>query len=72
MLTELVKPIAGMQVVQRGITVEDIAIAVPLDDQVLLSRITVGQAELDDSDVLRAIRQKWLGTPAADQSSAVH
>jgi polar amino acid transport system substrate-binding protein len=32
-LTELVKPIAGVDVVQRGITTEHIAIAVPLADQ---------------------------------------
>ncbi len=39
-LTELVKPIAGVEVVQRGISVENIAIAVALDDQALLGRIT--------------------------------
>ena len=39
-LTELVKPIPGVEVVQRGITVENIAIAVALDDQALLGRIT--------------------------------
>ena len=44
-LTELVKPIAGVEVVQRGITVENIAIAVALDDQALLGRITLAQAE---------------------------
>lgn len=71
-LTEVVKPIPGVEVVQRGITVENIAIAVPLDDQALLSRITVAQAELEDDGTLRRIRQKWLGKPDADQSSAVH
>ena len=45
-LTELVKPIPGVEVVQRGISVENIAIAVALDDQALLARITVAQAEL--------------------------
>ena len=39
-LTELVKPIPGVEVVQRGISVENIAIAVALDDQALLGRIT--------------------------------
>jgi ABC-type amino acid transport substrate-binding protein len=66
-LTELVKPIPGVEVVQRGITVENIAIAVPLDDQVLLSRITVAQAELEDDGTLPQIRQRWLGSSAADQ-----
>jgi polar amino acid transport system substrate-binding protein len=71
-LTELVKPIPGVEVVQRGITAENIAIAVPLDDQALLSRISVAQAELEDDGTLPRIRQKWLGNAAADQASAVH
>jgi polar amino acid transport system substrate-binding protein len=71
-LTELVKPIHGVEVVQRGISVEDIAIAVGLDDQALLARITVAQTELEDDGTLPRIRQKWLGNADADQSSAVH
>jgi polar amino acid transport system substrate-binding protein len=71
-LTELVKPIPGVEVVQRGISVENIAIAVPPSDQALLSRITVAQAELEDDGTLPRIREKWLGNAAADQSSAVH
>jgi polar amino acid transport system substrate-binding protein len=71
-LTELVKPIDGVEVVQRGISVENIAIAVPLHDQALLSRITVAQAELEENGTLPRIRQKWLGNAHADQSSAVH
>ena len=66
-LTELVKPIPGIEVVQRGITVENIAIAVPLVDQALLSRISVAQAELEDDGTLPQIRQRWLGSSAADQ-----
>ncbi len=71
-LTELVKPVAGVHVVQRGISVENIAIAVPLDDQVLLARLTVAQAELEAAGTLQGIREKWLGNPYADQSLAVH
>jgi polar amino acid transport system substrate-binding protein len=71
-LTELVKPIPGIEVVQRGISVENIAIAVPLADQTLLSRITVAQAELEADGTLPRIRQKWLGNPRTDQSAAVH
>jgi len=41
------------------------------DDQALLSRITVAQAELEDDGILPRIRQKWLANAAADQSSAV-
>jgi polar amino acid transport system substrate-binding protein len=71
-LTELVKPIPGVEVVQRGISVENIAIAVPLEDQQLLGRLTVAQAELEDDGTLQRIRRKWLGNPYADQSLAVH
>lgn len=71
-LTELVKPLPGVEVVQRGISVEDIALAVGLDDQALLARITVAQTELECNGTLPRIRQKWLGNADADQSSAVH
>jgi polar amino acid transport system substrate-binding protein len=70
-LTELVKPIPGVEVVQRGISVENIAIAVGLDDQALLARITVAQEELEQDGTLQRIRRKWLGNPHTDQSSAV-
>ena len=71
-LTELVKPIAGVEVVQRGISVENIAIAVALDDQELLGRITVAQASSKQDGTLQRIRRKWLGNPYTDQSLAVH
>ena len=71
-LTELVKPIAGVDVVQRGISTENIAIAVALTDQKLLSRITVAQTGLEEDGTLQRIRRKWLGNPYADQSLAVH
>jgi ABC-type amino acid transport substrate-binding protein len=71
-LNELVKPIPDVVVVQRGISVENIAIAVPLDDQALLSRLTVAQAELEDDGTLQRIRKKWLGNPYTDQNLAVH
>jgi polar amino acid transport system substrate-binding protein len=71
-LTELSKSIPGVEVVQRGISVENIAIAVPLRDQALLGRLTVAQAELEDDGTLQQIRRKWLGNPYADQNLAVH
>jgi polar amino acid transport system substrate-binding protein len=71
-LTELVKPIPGIEVVQRGISVENIAIAVGLADQALLARITVAQEELEQDETLQLLRRKWLGNADADQSSAVH
>lgn len=70
-LTELVKPIAGVEVVQRGISVENIAIAVPLADQGLLRHITAAQEELEQDGTLQRIRRKWLGNPYTDQSLAV-
>jgi len=70
-LTELVKPVPGVDVVQRGISVENIAIAVARSDQALLARLTVAQAELEDDGTLQRIREKWLGNPYADQSLAV-
>jgi ABC-type amino acid transport substrate-binding protein len=71
-LAELVKPLPDVEVVQRGITTEHIAIAVPLADQQLLSRLTVAQAELEDDGTLQRIRRRWLGNPYTDQSLAVH
>lgn len=67
-LTELVKPITDVEVVQRGISTENIAIAVGLGDQELLARITVAQSELEDDGTLQRIRRKWLGNPYTDQS----
>lgn len=71
-LTEAVKALPGVEVVQRGLSVEDIAIAVALGDQALLGRLTVAQAELEADGTLQRIRRKWLGNPYADQRLAVH
>lgn len=67
-LTELVKPIRDVEVVQRGISTENIAVAVGRGDQALLARITTAQAELEDDGTLQRIRRKWLGNPYTDQS----
>lgn len=71
-LIELAKRLPSVDVVQTGLTVEDLAIAVAGHDQQMLSRITVAQAELEDAGTLQHIRRKWLGNPYADQSLAVH
>ena len=71
-LTELVKPIADIEIVQHGLSTENIAIAVALTNQKLLSRITVAQTGLEEDGTLQRIRRKWLGSPYADQSLAVH
>jgi ABC-type amino acid transport substrate-binding protein len=67
-LAELVKPITDVEVVQRGISTENIAIAVRLGDQELLARVAVAQAELEDDGTLQRIRRKWLGNPYTDQT----
>ena len=71
-LTELVGPIVGVEVVQRGISRENIAIAVPLADQSLLGHITAAQESLEQDGTLQLLRRKWLGNPYTDQSLAVH
>lgn len=70
-LTELVKPVTDVEVVQRGITTENIAVAVRPGDQELLARITVAQAELEEDGMLQRIRRKWLGNPYTDQASGM-
>ena len=71
-LTELVKTVPGVEVVQRGLSTENIAVAVGLQDQELLDRFMVAQEELDQDGTLQQIRRKWLGNPYTDQSLAVH
>ncbi|HEX2214136.1 MAG TPA: ABC transporter substrate-binding protein [Mycobacterium sp.] len=71
-LTAAVKTLPGVEVVQRGITVDNIAIVVAPGDQALLGRLTVAQAELEADGTLQKIRRKWLGNPFADQRLAVH
>ena len=71
-LTELVRPFAGVEVVQRNISREEIAIAVSLGDDAMLRRIAEAQAELEDDGTLQGIRRKWLRNPYVDQSLAVH
>jgi polar amino acid transport system substrate-binding protein len=70
-LTELVKPVPGVEVVQKGISVENIAIAVPIAEQGLLRHITAAQEELDQRGMLQQIRLKWLGNGAREQSVAM-
>lgn len=70
-LTELVKAIPGVEVVQRGLSVEDIAIAVHPADQQLLARLQVAQAELEAGGEFQRIRRRWLGNPYVDQSSGM-
>lgn len=67
-LDALVCSVPGVEVVQRGITTEKIAIAVPTTDAALLARINVAQAQLEENETLPSIRQLWTGSPRLDQS----
>ncbi|WP_319436389.1 ABC transporter substrate-binding protein [Mycobacterium sp. RTGN5] len=67
-LSRLADTVPGVTVVQRGITTEKIAIAVPTTDTALLGRINVAQATLEQDGTLPAIRERWTGSPRADQS----
>ncbi|ORA19140.1 amino acid ABC transporter substrate-binding protein [Mycobacterium angelicum] len=72
-LTELVKQVPGVDVVQRtGISVEKIAIAVPNADPDRLERINTAQSALEQDGTMERIRLKWLGNPNLDQSQAEH
>jgi ABC-type amino acid transport substrate-binding protein len=67
-LSRLAESVPGVTVVQRGITTEKIAIAVAAADTALLGRINVAQAALEEDGTLPAIRERWTGSPRADQS----
>jgi polar amino acid transport system substrate-binding protein len=71
-LTELVSDVPDVEVVQRGISRESIAIAVAIGDEAMLSRISDAQAGLEADGTLQGIRRTWLGNPYLDQSLAVH
>lgn len=70
-LAELVKDVPEVDVVQRGLSVEEIAIAVNPSDQQRLARLQVAQAELEADGTLQRIRRRWLGNPYVNQSSGV-
>ena len=71
-LTELVRDVPDVEVVQRGISREPIAIAVALGDEAMLARISDAQAGLEADGTLQGMRRKWLGNPYVDQSLAAH
>ncbi|HZA11318.1 ABC transporter substrate-binding protein [Mycobacterium sp.] len=69
-LTQLVKPVAGVEVVQRGLSTERIATAVRRSDDDLLAWINAAQAGLERTGRLGELRAKWLGASELDQSGA--
>lgn len=69
-LTSLVRPVPGVEVVGRGISVERIAVAVPSHGDGLRQRIDAAQRALEANGRLAAMRGKWLGSDRLDQSGA--
>lgn len=69
-LTELVASLPDVEVVQRGISREDIAIAVRRGDHAMAGRISDAQKRLEDDGTLQGLRRKWLGNPYRDQTLA--
>ncbi len=69
-LAHLVRAVPGVEVVARGLSVEDIAIAVAPSDTALLARLQVAQAGLEEDGTLQKLRRRWLGNPYVDQSVA--
>ncbi|HEX9175280.1 MAG TPA: hypothetical protein VF874_03990 [Mycobacterium sp.] len=67
-MTELVRRVDGIEVVQRGISTERIATAVRRSDTELLRRINAAQQELENDGRLPDFRLQWLGSPVLDQS----
>lgn len=70
-LTELVRSVPDVEVVQRGLSSEDLAIAVRRGDDDLLRRISAAQAGLESDGTLQRLRRTWLGNPYRDQALAV-
>jgi polar amino acid transport system substrate-binding protein len=69
-LTELVRPVGGVRVVQRGISTERIAIAVRRGDGSMLHRLNAAQARLEQDGRLSQLRLRWLGSAPLDQSGS--
>lgn len=71
-LAELVKDLPGVEIVQRGLSREPVAIAVARSDTALLDRIGAAQQELEADGTLQRIRRSWLGNPFTDQQLALY
>ena len=71
-LGELVRTLPDVDVVQRGLSREEIAIAVAPGDTALVAQIATAQERLEADGSLQELRRKWLGNPYRDQSLAAH
>ncbi|MCE5288823.1 MAG: ABC transporter substrate-binding protein [Nocardiaceae bacterium] len=67
-LTELVKSVPGVDIVQRGIDTEKIAIAVGRSNRDLLTQINAAQASLERDGRLPELRERWLGSRELNQN----
>ncbi|MEH3142109.1 MAG: transporter substrate-binding domain-containing protein [Mycobacterium kyogaense] len=70
-LGELVRDVPDVEVVERGLSVDEIAVAVAQGNTALMARLQVAQAELEEDGTLQRLRRKWFGNPYVDQASAV-
>jgi len=68
-LTELVEPVDGVEVVQRGLSTECIGTAVRTGDRDLLARINAAQEDLERAGRLGELRKTWLGAARLDQAT---
>ena len=68
----LAEVLPDVEVVARGLSVDEIAIAMAGEDTALPARLQVAQAELESDGTLQRLRRKWLGNPFVDQAAAVH
>jgi ABC-type amino acid transport substrate-binding protein len=69
-LVEVLRPVPGVKVVQRGLSTERIATAVRTSDHDLFARIDDVQRELERSGRLGDLRSRWLGDRELDQSGS--
>ncbi|MCV7422905.1 transporter substrate-binding domain-containing protein [Mycobacterium yunnanensis] len=66
----LVASAPDVDVVQRGLSREEIAIAVAPGDDALLAQLVTAQERLEADGSLQEMRLRWLGNPYRDQSLA--
>ena len=71
-LAALVGRLPDVDVVQRGLSREEIAVAVAPGDDALSAQLVTAQERLEANGSLQEMRRKWLGNPYRDQSLAAH
>jgi len=71
-LAGLVHALPDVDVVQRGLSRDEIAVAVTPADDGLLAQIVTAQERLETDGSLQEMRRQWLGNPYRDQSLAAH